>query len=164
MKNDPTLEVLEGEIARRKTEIEALEKVLGMLRGEGEPMNAKQLLLPAPEEKKRRKSKTAPKHKPKTIREPPRDARKESDCPLDWEIGGKTFTLELREALIMWELSDGEVVPMAQLMKTLSVSKQTVFAALKVLRDVLEDQVTGHTVEARRGAGYVLVECGGDEA
>lgn len=162
MKNDPTLDVLEGEIARRKTEIEALEKVLGLLRG-GVANAAPQLLLPAPG-KQRRKSQTKPRKKTKTIRDPRRDAGKDNDCPLEWEVGGKTFTLELREALMMWELSEGEVVPMDQLIKTLGVGRQTVFAALKTLRDTLEDQVTGHTIESRRGEGYVLVECGADEA
>lgn len=118
--------------------------------------------LPAPDEKPVKRAK-----KSKSVQQEPKPRRPRQDvdteCPLDWELAGVSFTLKLNAALIMRRLTEGagdeaEIVSQEALLDCLGRPHvQQMFKALRGLRTALYAHKTAHTVESVRGEGYRLV-------
>lgn len=87
----------------------------------------------------------------------------DTDCPLEWELAGVSFTLKLNEALLMRCLSGGEgdeALICSQDMLLDALGRPAVgvmFTALRGLRSALYEHKTAHIIESIRGESYRLV-------
>lgn len=152
---------LEG-IGRSMRDLEIRQETLLLARSfvaDGEKVKR----LPAPTEKPAKRVKKSKSEPPEP--RPLRDRKaSDTDCPLDWELAGVTFTLKLNEALVMRRLTEGEgeeaeIVSQEALLDCLGrPSPAVMFTALRGLRSALQEHKTAHTVESIRGEGYRLVK------
>lgn len=154
------LQILDGRIADCRANITGLQRHLDTLLEVralfGETKDEPKLLPPP---KKVKKSKSVPQE-----RKPHRPRKDvDTDCPLDWELAGVSFTLKLNEALIMRRLTEGEgteaeIVSQEALLDCLGrPSVAVMFTALRGLRTALYDHRTAHMVETVPSEGYRLV-------
>ncbi len=158
------LEVKSDELSAISAELSATRNARSIIFEALQAGEAKRLPAPVkPEKDKPAKGKSPDGNTPSRAKGTP--PAKDTSCPLDWEIGGKTISFGLDEALLVRALIGGEddthapIVSQEALMEVAGFrSPPTFFSVMRGLRNKLHVMGTGHTIENIRGEGYRLVQ------